>query len=145
MTTDGDPVIAKLARHPRAAVGDLGVAERALSNKREQAERRGELYAMAELLRLEGRIDAHRGRADEACQAFTEAIAIARLQVAGLYLLRASRDLAQLMAKTGNVIGARGLLAPAVAAIVEHRDGAEFKEACALLSALERDENGAPP
>ena len=46
------------------AVGDLEVAEKALSNKREQAERRGELYAMAELLRLEGRIDAHRGRAD---------------------------------------------------------------------------------
>ena len=44
------------------AVGDLEVAEKALSNKREQAERRGELYAMAELLRLEGRIDAHRGQ-----------------------------------------------------------------------------------
>jgi predicted ATPase len=123
------------------ALGDLEVAEKALSNQREQAERRGELYAMAELLRLEGRIDAHRGRADEACQALTEAVAVARLQGAGLYLLRASRDLAQLMAKTGDAIGARDLLAPVIATLGEHRDGVEFKEARALLSTLERDEN----
>ncbi len=121
------------------AVGDLDAAERALSNKREQAERRGELYAMAELLRLEGRIAAYRGRADQACQAFTEAVAVARRQGAGLYLLRASRDLAQHMAKTGDAIGARELLAPVIAAVAEHRDGAEFKEASALLSSLERD------
>ena len=135
------PTYSSLLADAALAVGDLDVAEKALSNKREQAERRGELYAMAELLRLEGRIDAHRGRADRARQAFTEAVAVARRQGAGLYLLRASRDLAEHMAKTGDAIGARDLLAPVIAAVAEHRDGAEFKEAWALLSALERDPN----
>ncbi len=83
----------------------------------------------------------HRGRADQARQALTEAVAVARRQGAGLYTLRASRDLAQLMAETGDAIGARDLLAPVIATVGEHRDGVEFKEARALLSALERDPN----
>ena len=135
------PTWSSLLADAALCVGDLEAAEKALSNKRDQAERRGELYAMAELLRLEGRIDMHRGRADPARQALTEAVAVARRQGAGLYSLRASRDLAQLMAKTGDEIGARDLLAPVIAAIGEHRDGVEFKEARALLSALERDPN----
>jgi hypothetical protein len=45
------------------------------------------------------------------------------------------------MANTGDAIGARDLLAPIIAAVGEHRDGAEFKEAAALLSALERGPN----
>jgi hypothetical protein len=96
---------------------------------------------MAELLRLEGRIHAHRGRADQARQALTEAVAVARRQDAGFYLLRAGRDLAELLAKMGDAIGARDLLAPTVAAVAEHRDGSEFKEASALLSALESEPN----
>jgi tetratricopeptide (TPR) repeat protein len=123
------------------AVDDLEVAERALSNKREQAEGRGELYALAELLRLKGQIDARRGRMDQARRAFTEAVAVARRQGAGYYLLRAGRDLAQLMATEGDVFGARDLLAPIIDSVGEHRDGAEFKEASALLSAPERDLN----
>ena len=83
----------------------------------------------------------HRGRADQARQALTEAVAVARRQGAGLYSLRASRDLAQLMVKTGDAIGARDLLAPVIATVGEHRDGVEFKEARALLSALKRDPN----
>ena len=137
------PTWSSLLAEAALAVGDLEAAEKALSNKREQAERRGELYAMAELLRLEGRIDAHRGRADRACQAFTAAVALARSQGAGLYLLRASRDLAQHMAKTGDAIGAGDPLASVIAAVGEHRDGVEFKEAQALLLALERDPNAA--
>ncbi len=137
------PTWSSLLAEAALAVGDLEAAEKALSNKREQAERRGELYAMAELLRLEGRIDAHRGRADRACQAFTAAVALARSQGAGLYLLRASRDLAQHMAKTGHAIGAGDPLASVIAAVGEHRDGVEFKEAQALFLALERDPNAA--
>ena len=135
------PTWSSLLAEAALAIGEVEVAEKALSNKREQAERRGELYAMAELLRLEGRIEAHRGRADRACQAFTAAVAVARSQGAGLYLLRASRDLAQHRANTGDAIGAYDLLAPIVAAVSEHRDGTEFKEASALLSALERHPN----
>ncbi|MGA9849158.1 MAG: adenylate/guanylate cyclase domain-containing protein [Roseiarcus sp.] len=135
------PTWSSLLADAALAVGDLEAAEKALSNKREQAERRGEYFAMAELLRLEGRIDAQRGRADQARQAFAEAVAVARRQGAGFYLLRASRDLAQLMAKTGDAIGAHDVLAPVIAAVVEHRDGADFKEASALLSALESDPN----
>ena len=44
------PTWSSLLADAALAVGDLEVAEKALSNKREQAERRGELYAMAELL-----------------------------------------------------------------------------------------------
>ena len=102
---------------------------------------------MAELLRLEGRIDAHRGRADEACQAFTEAVAVARLQGAGpLFAASHSRNLAQLMAKTGErhrsarPSGCRQLRL--LSSIVMEQNS---KKACALLSALERDENDTPP
>jgi hypothetical protein len=58
----------------------------------------------------------------------TEGVTVTRRQGASLYLMRMCRDQAQLMAKTGNLIGARDLLASIIVAVGEHRDGAEFKE-----------------
>jgi hypothetical protein len=44
------------------------------------------------------------------------------------------------MAKTGNLIGARDLLASIIVAVGEHRDGPEFKESSTPLGAGEEPE-----
>jgi hypothetical protein len=65
-----------------------------------------------------------------------QAVEIARAQGAGLYLLRAGRDLAQLLAEDGDTEDARNLLTPIVDGVTEHKTGLDFQESLALLASL---------
>ena len=66
------------------------------------ARKNGEVFALADLQRLTGRLLLKTGSPREAREAFEEAIATARRQGARLYLLRAARDLAQILAEDGD-------------------------------------------
>lgn len=117
--------------------GDLDRAESALSDGIATSARHGDVFALAELQRLTGRLRLRQQRRSEAGRAFEEAVATARRQDAGWYLLRAGRDLARLIADDGDARGARDVLKPIVDSILEHRAGLDFREASALLAALE--------
>ena len=67
---------------------------------------------------------------------FTDAIAVARRQVARLFELRATTSLARLWRDQGKCAQARGLLAPIYGWFTEGFDTAELKEAKALLDDL---------
>jgi predicted ATPase len=117
-------------------LGDLPSAERALSNGLEISRTNGEEFALAELHRLTGRLRVKQDRRNAARDAFAEAVATALRQGAKLYLLRAARDLARLLAEDGDRTGARKLLQPIVEEFPEHRDGLDFQEAAKLLAEL---------
>jgi tetratricopeptide (TPR) repeat protein len=116
--------------------GNLTLAEKALTSGIEIARRNGEVFALAELQRLNGRLLLLLDRRRDARNAFEEAVATARSQGALLYLLRAARDLAQLLAEDGEELGARELLQPLVENFPEHREGPDFEEAAGLLAGL---------
>jgi class 3 adenylate cyclase/tetratricopeptide (TPR) repeat protein len=116
--------------------GNLPLAEKALSSGIEIAQRNGELFALAELQRLTGRLLLMQDRRREARDALIEAVATARRQDARLYLLRAARDLAKLLAEDGDPQGAHELLHPIVEDFPEHREGPDFAEAAELLAGL---------
>ena len=118
------------------AIGDNASAEKSLSKGLEISRTNGEEFALAELHRLTGRLRAKQDRRNAARDAFAEAVATARRQGAGLYLLRAARDLAQLLAEDGDRTEARELLQPIVEDFPEHRDGLDFQEAAKLLAEL---------
>ena len=115
---------------------DIVTAERALLDGIDTAQRNGDVFALAELERLTGRLRKRQNRRDEARRAFDRAVEIARAQDAGLYLLRAGRDLAQLLAEEGEAQGARDLLAPIVGGVTEHKTGLDYQELSALLASL---------
>ena len=102
-------------------------------------ERHGDDFALAELHRLTGRLRQRRNNRGEARRAFDEAVAVARRQGARLYLLRAGRDLASLVAEDGDATGASAILKPILAGVAEHRNGLDFQEASALLERLSRE------
>ena len=118
------------------AIGDNASAEKSLSKGLEISRTNGEEFALAELHRLTGRLRTKQDRRNAARDAFAEAVATARRQGAGLYLLRAARDLAQLLAEDGDRTEARELLQPIVEDFPEHRDGLDFQEAAKLLAEL---------
>jgi tetratricopeptide (TPR) repeat protein len=117
-------------------VGDIDSAEEAVLKGIDTSERHGDAFALADLRRLAGRVLLKQDRHDEARRAFEAAVEIARQQDAGLYLLRAGRDLAQHCADRGDAAGARGILSPILDKIPEHRNGLDFIEASSLLSTL---------
>ena len=117
-------------------VGDIASAEKALSKGLEISRANGEEFALAELHRLTGRLRAKQDRRNAARDAFAEAVATARRQGAGLYLLRAARDLTRLLAEDGDRTEARKLLRPIIEDFPEHRDGLDFQEAAKLLAQL---------
>ena len=117
-------------------LGDIPSAEKALSKGLEISRANGEEFALAELYRLTGLLRARQDRRNAARDAFAEAVAIARRQGAGLYLLLAARDLASLLAEDGDRTEARKLLQPIVEDFPEHRDGLDFQEAAKLLAQL---------
>ena len=82
-------------------VDDLDCAEKAVLNGIDTSERHGDAFALAELKRLAGHVLLRQDRHDEARRAFESAVEIACRQEAGLYLLRAGRDLAWLVADHG--------------------------------------------
>ncbi len=115
---------------------DIVTADRALLDGIDTAQRNGDVFALAELERLSGRLRKRQNRRDEARRAFDRAVEIARAQDAGLYLLRAGRDLAQLLAEEGEAQGARNVLAPIVGGVTEHKTGLDYQESSALLASL---------
>jgi class 3 adenylate cyclase/tetratricopeptide (TPR) repeat protein len=117
-------------------VGDLDCAEQAVLSGIDISERHGDAFALAELKRLAGHVLVRRNRADEARRAFETAVEIAHRQQAGLYLLRAGRDLARFVGDHGDAKLAREILVPIIDGVAEHRDGADFLEAASLLSSL---------
>lgn len=118
------------------ASGNLPLAEKALSSGLEIAKRNGEHFALAELQRLTGRLLLTQERRREARGALAEAVATARRQGALLYLLRAGRDLAQLLAEDAEPDEARKLLLPRIEDFPEHRSGIDFREAAELAALL---------
>ena len=117
--------------------GNLPLAEKALTSGAEMARRNGEVFALAELQRLTGRLLLMQDRRRDAHGALAEAVATARRQGALLYLLRAARDLARLLAEDADPHGARELLQPIVDDFPEHRNGPDFMEAAELLAGLQ--------
>lgn len=115
-------------------VGDLDCAEKAVLTGIDTSERHGDAFGRSDLKRLAGCVLLRQGRREEARDAFATAVEIARLQGAGLYLLRAGRDLARLVADAGNIAGARDILVPIADGVPEHRAGLDFQEASALLA-----------
>jgi hypothetical protein len=102
----------------------------------ETSERYGDAFALADLKRLAGRVLLTQGFRDQARREFEAAVHIAQRQDAGLYLLRAARDLAQLFTDEGDAATARGILSPIVESIMEFRSGPDVREAAVLLSTL---------
>ena len=117
-------------------VGDLDCAEKAVLNGIETSERHGDAFALAELKRLAGQVLLRQDRHDEARRAFESAVEIAYRQEAGLYLLRAGRDMACRVADHGEATVARDILSPIIERVAEHTTGLDFVEATALLSSL---------
>jgi predicted ATPase len=116
--------------------GDAPLAEKALISGIEIAQRNGEVFALAELQRLNGRLLLMKDRRREASDAFAEAVETAGRQGARLYLLRAARDLAHVLAEDADQDAARALLQPVVEDFPEHYDGPDFREAAELLTRL---------
>ena len=125
-------------------VGDLDCAEKAVLNGIDTSEGHGDAFALAELKRLAGHVLLRRDRHDEARRAFESAVEIACRQEAGLYLLRAGRDLAWLVADHGEATVARDILSPITESVSEHRTGPDFLEASSLLSRLSGTSAAAP-
>jgi class 3 adenylate cyclase/tetratricopeptide (TPR) repeat protein len=114
--------------------GDIPLAEKALSNGIDVARRNGEVFALAELQRLTGRLLLMQDRRNDAHSALTEAVMTARFQGASLFLLRAARDLARLLVEGGDPSGARELLRQIVDEFPEGRNVQAFAEAAEFLS-----------
>jgi class 3 adenylate cyclase/tetratricopeptide (TPR) repeat protein len=116
--------------------GDLRLADETLARGAQIARKNGDVFVLAELRRLAGRLHAMRNHRDDARDAFVEALAIAQRQGAALFRLRAGRDLARLLAEDGERSNARELLQPIVEDFPEHGNGRDFVEAAQLLSEL---------
>jgi predicted ATPase len=108
------------------------IADRALV----LAQHRAEMFAVAVLLRLKGLIADRRGHAEEGEAHLTKAVMIARQQGARLYELRAVCDLARLMIRRGDRLGARHALEEACRDIGETRLVSCAVEARELLGLL---------
>jgi class 3 adenylate cyclase/tetratricopeptide (TPR) repeat protein len=92
----------------------------------------------AEFFRIDGRLMAVDGDRGAARAKFQEARAIAESQGANRFRLRASRDLARLLAEDGDVEGARNVLEPVYAWFTEGFDAPDIKGAKVLLDELNR-------
>jgi class 3 adenylate cyclase len=119
------------------ASGEVLLAEKTLATGIEMAKRNGEVFALAELQRLTGHLLLVQNRREDADGSLCGAVITARQQGANLYLLRAARDRARLLAQDGDRLGARALLQPIVDEFPEHRGGSDFQEAAELLSGLQ--------
>ena len=90
----------------------------------------------AEFLRIGGVLSLADGDRASARTRFQQAISVAESQSANRFRLRASRDLAQILADDGDIEGARNVLAPVYAWFTEGFDAPDIKQAKALLDRL---------
>jgi class 3 adenylate cyclase/tetratricopeptide (TPR) repeat protein len=117
-------------------IGDIDRAEKAVVNGIKASERHGDAFALADLKRLAGCVLLRQGCHDRARRAFEASVDMAQQQHAGLYLLRAGRDLARLIADRGDVAGVWEILSPIAEMVPEHRTGLDYQEVSELLSTL---------
>jgi len=120
-----------------ADVGQRDDAWRCISEAMKAAETTGEKWFEAELHRMAGEIALSGGPdASKAETYFERAIAIARVQQAKSWELRAAMSLAQLWREQGKRREARDLLAPVYGWFTEGFDTRDLEEAKALLGTL---------
>ncbi len=99
----------------------------------------GQRMHQAEIWRLRGELIMQHGSApDEAERSFRRALEAARTQQARAWELRSATSLARFLGTHGRGDAARAILAPAIGAVSEGRDSADFKDASALMGELER-------
>ncbi len=118
------------------SIGRCDEALNVVSDALRQIERSGERHFAAELHRIAGMALLTQEKPVEAESSFRRAREIARTQGARMWELRASRSLAQLLAKTNRRDQARTMLADIYGWFTEGFDIAELKEAKALLEEL---------
>jgi class 3 adenylate cyclase/predicted ATPase len=118
--------------------GLTGEASTVLEDAMGIAHRNGELFMLAELHRLRGRLHAQLSRIEEAEADFLRAGAVARQQGARLFELRAASDLAQLWADQGDAEKAFGILAPVVGSFSNTFETPDFLQARNLLARVSR-------
>jgi predicted ATPase len=118
------------------AAGRLAETRELLAEALRRVEATAERWYEAELHRLAGALALAEGDAPGAEAAFERALAIARAQSAGLWMLRAAVALARLRRAAGRRAEARALLAPILAGFAEGHGAGDVKDAAALLAEL---------
>jgi hypothetical protein len=112
--------------------GDRDGARALLARAAELAQLTGERWCQPEITRLQARFNGV--NASESVAMLHEALAVARVQEAKLWELRAAMDLARLLSARGERHAARDLLAPVCAWFTEGLDGPDVLAARKLLS-----------
>ena len=116
--------------------GQIDLAVTLLDDALQIAERTGEYWQAAELIRHKGGLLLHQGQAEAAEDLYRKALSIAREQEAKLWELRASMSLARLWRDQGRRAEARDFLAPVYGWFTEGFDTPDLREAKALLDGL---------
>ena len=116
--------------------GDAAKALSLITEALEVSETTGEKLWLAECHRIKGEILLDLDDDEAAEREFQQALAVAKNQGAGLFELRAAKNLAALMQQRGAVSEARDLLAPVYARFDEGLDTFDLSEAQALLATL---------
>jgi class 3 adenylate cyclase len=114
--------------------GDVAGARTLLARAAELARLAGERWCLPEITRLQARFNAV--DANEAAAMLREALAVARVQEAKLWELRAATDLARLFAARGDHHAARDLLNPVYQWFTEGLDGLDLVAARQVLETL---------
>ena len=96
----------------------------------------GARVVAAEVLRLRGNVLAAAGQSGAAEAKLREALAVARLQGARVFELRAATDLAPLLKEHGKGREAAALLRPIYGFFTEGLDAPDLKRAAAVLASL---------
>ena len=102
------------------------------------AYKNGDVFMLAELHRLRGRLHVRLSRFAEAETEFLRACEVGRQQEAKLFELRATIDLAQLWVDHGYVDKAASLLTPVFESFTEGLDTPDLLQARHLLERLSR-------
>jgi predicted ATPase len=124
-----------------AEIGQFGDAWQQINEAMRDMEKTKEKWCEAELNRVAGEISlmSPERNAVRAEAYFESALAVARMQQAKSWELRAAMSLARLWRDQGKVQQARELLAPVYGWFTEGFDTRDLKEAKALLDVLERE------
>jgi len=121
-----------------AAIGRFAEAIALLDETMRVVEDNGDFCYMPELLRVKGRLllSLPQSGDDDAKACYMQALELSRRQGARAWELRTAVDLAGLLARQGNLDGARTLLRPAFDRFTEGSDTADLKAAKSLLATL---------
>ncbi|GLQ04791.1 ATP-binding protein [Sneathiella chinensis] len=113
--------------------GRIDVARKAVRDGLDVAGTTRDAFALAELQRLDGVVEARSGNWQEALDRLDMAIETAEKQGTGLFLLRAEMDRADLLASTGKAEDMQGRLRSALGQVRDSRPGEDYRRALSLL------------